>query len=276
MPFIDRVDAGHRLACRLRHLRDDPVVVLGLPRGGVPVAYEVAADLGAPLDVILVRKLGVPFQPELAMGAIGEGGVRVLNEKVIAAAGVTANEFAAVEERERRELERRAARFRNGHVRTTVHGKTAVLVDDGMATGSTAFAACQVARRLGAIRVVLAVPVAPEVTVRIAEEVADEVVCLESPTPFFGVGEWYHDFSQVSDEEVVALLQRTASGPAGPTLPRACAIEDHATDCAVELDLGDALASHLVSARTPYQGRGRFETGSGSSRHGHECSVARS
>ena len=151
MPFIDRVDAGHRLACRLQHLRDDPVVVLGLPRGGVPVAYEVAADLGAPLDVILVRKLGVPFQPELAMGAIGEGGVRVLNEKVIAAAGVKANEFAAVEERERRELERRAARLRNGHVRTTVHGKTAVLVDDGMATGSTAFAACQVARRLGAM-----------------------------------------------------------------------------------------------------------------------------
>jgi putative phosphoribosyl transferase len=154
--------------------------------------------------VILVRKLGVPFQPELAMGAIGEGGVRVLNEKVIAAAGVKANEFAAVEERERRELERRAARLRNGHVRTTVHGKTAVLVDDGMATGSTAFAACQVARRLGAVRVVLAVPVAPEVTVRIAEEVADEVVCLESPTPFFGVGEWYRDFSQVSDEEVMA------------------------------------------------------------------------
>ena len=170
---------------------------------------------------------------------------RVLNEKVIAAAGVKANEFAAVEERERRELERRAARLRNGHVRTTVHGKTAVLVDDGMATGSTAFAACQVARRLGAMRVVLAVPVAPEVTVRIAEEVADEVVCLESPTPFFGVGEWYRDFSQVSDEEVVALLQRTESGPAGPTLPRACATEDHATDCAANSN--SAARSHRTS-----------------------------
>ena len=267
MPFIDRVDAGHRLACRLRHFRDDPVVVLGLPRGGVPVAYEVAADLGAPLDVILVRKLGVPFQPELAMGAIGEGGVRVLNEDVINAAAVTADEFAAVEDRERRELERRAARYRNGRVRTTMQGKTALVVDDGMATGSTAFAACQVARELGANRVVLAVPVAPATTVRIAEEVADEIVCLESPTPFFGVGLWYHDFSQVSDEEVVALLQRAASGPARPQLPRAFAIEDHAADCAVELDLGDALVLGDLVVPKNAVGVVVFAHGSGSSRH---------
>ena len=207
MPFIDRVDAGRRLAARLRHLRSDLVVVLGLPRGGVPVVYEVAADLAAPLDVILVRKLGVPFQPELAIGAIGEGGVRVLNDEVIRAAGVTTDELATVEQRERLELELRALRFRNGALRTSLRGKTAVLVDDGMATGSTALAACRVARHLGAERVVLAVPVAPEVTVRIAEGTADEVVCLESPSPFFGVGEWYHDFSQVPDEEVVDLLQ---------------------------------------------------------------------
>ena len=161
MVFADRVDAGRRLAARLGHLRGEPVVVLGLPRGGVPVAFEVAAALGAPLDVIVVRKLGVPFQPELGMGAIGEDGARIINDEIVRLAGVTDRQLAEVESRERAELERRALRFRGDRPRVPLEGRIAVVVDDGIATGSTARAACQVARAHGAARVVLAVPVAP-------------------------------------------------------------------------------------------------------------------
>ncbi|HUI03436.1 MAG TPA: phosphoribosyltransferase family protein, partial [Acidimicrobiales bacterium] len=157
--FRDRVEAGQLLAELLKErLADDDVVVLGLPRGGVPVAFEVARALDAPLDVIVVRKLGVPFQPELAMGAIGEAGVRVLNLDVLSMAGVDDAELTAVEDRERAELERRAARFRQGRPMTSLVGRTAVVVDDGIATGSTARAACQVARAHGAARIHLAVP----------------------------------------------------------------------------------------------------------------------
>jgi len=142
MTFIDRVDAGRRLAARLQHLRDDRVVVLGLPRGGVPVAYEVARALDAPLDVVVVRKLGVPRQPELGMGAIGEDGVRIINEEVIRLTGVSQSDLADVEVSERVELERRARRFRSDRPRTALKGRTVVVVDDGIATGSTARAAC--------------------------------------------------------------------------------------------------------------------------------------
>src|SRR5690606_13759866 len=142
MFFADRVDAGRRLASRLQHLRDESVVVLGLPRGGVPVASEVARALDAPLDVIVVRKLGVPFQPELGMGAIGEDGVRIIIDEIVRMAGVSISELAAVETRERAELERRAQRFRGGRPRAALAGRTAVIVDDGIATGSTARAAC--------------------------------------------------------------------------------------------------------------------------------------
>ena len=159
--FRDRAAAGRRLAERLGYLADEDVVVLGLPRGGVPVAFEVAAALQAPLDVIVVRKLGVPYQPELAMGAIGEDGVLVLNDEVVAIAGVAEAELAALERSERAGLERLAMRFRDGRARAPLAGRTAVVVDDGIATGSTARAACQVARAHGAARVVLAVPVAP-------------------------------------------------------------------------------------------------------------------
>ena len=159
MSFLDRTDAGRRLAQRTLHLRGENVVVLGLPRGGVPVAAEVARALRAPLDVIVVRKLGVPVQPELGMGAIGEGGVRIINPEVVAIAHVTDAEIAAVERRERAELERRARRFRGERRRTPLTGRTAIIIDDGIATGSTARAACQVARAQGAARVVLAVPV---------------------------------------------------------------------------------------------------------------------
>jgi len=210
MTFIDRVDAGRRLAARLQHLRGDQVVVLGLPRGGVPVAYEVAKALDAPLDVIVVRKLGVPLQPELGMGAIGEGGVRIINEEVMRLAGVSDGELAEVEARERAELERRARRFRGDRPRTALEGRTVVVVDDGIATGSTARAACQVAHAQGAARVVLAVPIAPPGWEAGLGAGADEFVCLDTPEPFFAIGQFYADFDQTSDEEVIACLERAA------------------------------------------------------------------
>jgi putative phosphoribosyl transferase len=213
MPFLDRSDAGRRLAGRMLHLRNEDVVVLGLPRGGIPVAAEVARALGAPLDVIVVRKLGVPVQPELGMGAIGEGDVRVINPEVVEIARVTEDEIAAVEVRERAELERRARRFRGERPRTPLAGRTAIVIDDGIATGSTARAACQVARAQGAQRVVLAVPVAPPSACTALAADADEVICLETPEHFLAIGEWYQDFSQTSDDEVVSLLSRAASEP---------------------------------------------------------------
>lgn len=213
MGFVDRVDAGRRLAARLGHLAHEPVVVLGLPRGGVPVAFEVAEALRAPLDVIVVRKLGVPFQPELGMGAIGEDGVRVVNEAIVRSARVSEAGLAEVEARERAELERRARRFRGHRPRVPLDGKTAVIVDDGIATGSTARAACQVARAHGAARVVLAVPVAPPGwTSRFADE-ADELVAVETPAAFYAIGQAYDDFSQTRDEEVVDYLERARRGP---------------------------------------------------------------
>src|SRR6266566_7393614 len=219
--FMDRTDAGQALARSLEHLRGTDVVVLGLPRGGVPVAFEVARALRAPLDVIVVRKLGVPVQPELGMGAIGEGGVRIINPEVVAIAHVTDAEIAAVERRERAELDRRARRFRGDRPRTPLAGRTAVIIDDGIATGSTARAACQVARAQGAARVVLAVPVAPPSACAALAADADEVICLETPGHFLAIGEWYQDFSQTSDREVVSLLQRAAAerGSAGAAAP---------------------------------------------------------
>ena len=206
MMFDDRVDAGRRLGARLRHLRDEPVVVLGLPRGGVPVAAEVARALGAPLDVIVVRKLGVPFQPELGMGAVGEDGVRVINPEIVRAAGVSADELAAAEARERAEVARRARRYRGQRPRTALAGRVAVIVDDGVATGSTARAACQIARALGAARVVLAVPVAPLGWQHRIGVDADEMISVVTPTPFHGIGQFYANFSQTTDDEVVARL----------------------------------------------------------------------
>jgi putative phosphoribosyl transferase len=215
MQFADRTEAGQRLADRLLHLRGQPVVALGLPRGGAPVAAEVARAVGAPLDVIVVRKLGVPFQPELAMGAVGEDGVRVIDAEVVRLARVSAEELAAIEARERAEVDRRARSYRAGRNRVPLAGRIAVLVDDGIATGATARAACQVARALGAARVVLAVPVAPpDWQYRIGSD-ADEMVCVATPTPFFAIGEFYDDFSQTSDEAVVACLTQQAGATRG-------------------------------------------------------------
>lgn len=205
--FVDRADAGARLGRRLQHLRGGDVVVLGLPRGGVRVAAEVAAALDAPLDVIVVRKLGVPSQPELAMGAIGDGGVRILLPETVRRAGVTPDALAAVERRERAELRRRTERFRGDRTRVPLAGRIAVVIDDGIATGSTARAACQVVRAQGAARVVLAVPVAPFGWVRGMRDVADELIALITPGSLRAIGMWYSDFSQSSDEEVVACLK---------------------------------------------------------------------
>lgn len=210
-PFADRAEAGRLLAERLRDHRiseEGPdVVVLGLPRGGVPVAYEVARALGAPLDVLVVRKLGVPSQPELAFGAIGEGGVRVLNDQVVRRAGVSAAAMAAVEEAELAELHRRVHRYRGGRPAVPITGTTVIIVDDGFATGATARAAALVARAGGAARVVLAAPIGAPDTVAALREVADEVVCLGAPVGFIAVGQGYRTFDQTSDEQVCALLE---------------------------------------------------------------------
>ncbi len=209
--FRDRTDAGQRLARELSQLRGTDAVVLGLPRGGVPVAYEVARALDAPLDVIVVRKLGVPFQPELAMGAIGERDVRVMNDDIIRRGEITDTEIVEVERRERADLDTQARRFRAGRDGADLAGRTAVIVDDGVATGSTARAACQVARLLGAARVILAVPVGAPDSLAALADVCDEVICLYAPDFFMAVGTWYEDFRHVSDAEVASLLDRAAA-----------------------------------------------------------------
>jgi putative phosphoribosyl transferase len=235
MRFRDRADAGRGLAERLRRCRlEEPIVVVGLPRGGVPVAAEVARALGAPLDVLVVRKLGCPWQPELAMGAIGEGDVIVLNPGLIAAAGLGAEAVREVVRRERVELERRVRRYRGGRPPAPVEGRTVVLVDDGLATGSTARAAIRVLRGRGARRVVLAVPVAPPHAVQELRELADEVVAVETPEPFLAIGQFYADFSQTSDEEVARLLAAPGAAPALTGVPA----DDPAWACDITVGSG--------------------------------------
>jgi predicted phosphoribosyltransferase len=209
VPFANRDAAGVALATvLLEHpeLVSGTPVVVALPRGGVPVAAPIARALDAPLDVIIVRKLGVPGHAELAMGAIGEGGVRVLEHEVITAAHVTAAQLAAVEDREELELTRRADLLRSGRSSVPLGGRRVLLVDDGLATGSTARAAIRVARAAGASSVVLAAPVAPPATVTELAQVADAVVCVVTPTPFAAIGQWYRDFSATTDSEVVRIL----------------------------------------------------------------------
>ena len=208
MRFHDRTDAGEQLAARLTRARvgADPIV-LGLPRGGVVVAAPVARELRAPLDVLVIRKLGSPSNAEYAVGAIGEGGVRVVDAKGLRGIGVTERSLAAIEREELRELERRTALYRAGRPPLDLTGKTAVLVDDGVATGATARAACLVSRAVGARRTVLAVPVAPRDWTDNLADVADELIALTTPSPFFAVGQWYDRFAQTSDEEVLTILR---------------------------------------------------------------------
>ena len=207
--YRDRADAARRLARRLESYAGRPDVrVLGLPRGGVPVAFELARALDAPLDVFLVRKLGVPGHEELAMGAIATGGVRFVNEEVVAAAGVSEEEIEAVAKREREELERRERLHRGDRPPLDVAGGTAILVDDGLATGSTMRAAVEALRRQRAERIVVAVPVGSRAAVAALEPEVDEIVCPSAPEPFVAISLWYEVFSQVTDEEVGELLER--------------------------------------------------------------------
>ena len=206
--FRDRAEAGRLLGERLAgYAGRDDVVVLGLPRGGVPVAAEVARALVAPLDVFLVRKLGVPGREELAFGAIASGGARVLNRDVVSSLGIDDSTIEEVAAREQTELERRAEAYRGTAEPPQVEGRVAVLVDDGLATGARMRAAVEAVRRLGPSRVVVAVPAAARQTCADLERDVDEVVCLLTPEPFFAVGMWYADFSETSDEEVRALLR---------------------------------------------------------------------
>lgn len=208
--YANRREAGVDLAARLSALRErDDVVVLGLPRGGVPVAYEVAVALGAPLDVFVVRKLGVPGHAELAMGAIASGGVRVMNDDVLAWYSVPETAIEQVARAEGLELERREQEYRSGQPLVSVGGRIVVLVDDGVATGSTMKAAVQAVRALAPARIVVAVPVGAVDTCRALAATADEVVCARTPEPFSAVGLWYRDFSQTTDEEVRELLEQS-------------------------------------------------------------------
>jgi putative phosphoribosyl transferase len=264
--FRDRSDAGRCLGQRLLPLAADDVVILGLPRGGVPVAAEVAHALGAPLDVIVVRKIGVPFQPEVAMGAIGEGEVRIVNPSVVQATTVTPEEFGVVEQRERSEVEHRARLFRKGRSRLDLSGKTAVIVDDGIATGSTARAACQVARAQGATRVILAVPVAPVGWEGRMGSAADGYIAAVTPEPFYAVGQFYEDFSQTTDEEVSALLMRERTSEAAD-LPIAVGADPPPRDEDITIEAGKArIVGHLM-VPWPALGVVIFAHGSGSGRH---------
>jgi putative phosphoribosyl transferase len=207
-PYDDRRHAGIVLAQRLKHFKGrNDVVVLALPRGGVPVAHEVARALDAPLDVFLVRKLGVPGHRELAMGAIASGGVRVLNEDVVAAYRLPEAAIDAVAREEQAELIRRERTYRNGRAPVDLRGRVVLLIDDGLATGATMKAAVEAVRAHKPARIVVAVPVGSPDTCREFADVADEIVCARAPEYFAAVGQWYHDFSQTSDEQVRELLQ---------------------------------------------------------------------
>ena len=221
--FVDRVEAGQHLAARLADLNGLDVVVLGLPRGGVPVAAEVARALRAPLDIVLVRKIGVPYQRELAMGAIGEGGVRVIDGSIVGAAGVTDEELEAVERGERMELERRARVYRGSRPPVALSGRVAVVVDDGIATGATASVACRIARARGARRVVFAAPVGARSSVERLRADGYEVVCVATPRDLGAIGELYEDFRQTSDHEVCALLDAATSWRSGLVAVRTAA-----------------------------------------------------
>ena len=210
-PFADRSEAGRLLGERLSDLRGEDAVVLGLPRGGVPVAAEVAHALDAPLDVFVVRKLGAPGRPELAMGAIATGGVQVRNEGVVQQLGISAEAIDEVAADELRELRRREREYRGDRPPPELSGRVVLLVDDGLATGSTMLAAVQAVRQLGPRRLVVAVPVGARQSCDAVAEVADEVVCLRAPQDFMAVGFHYEDFSQTSDDEVREALEGAGS-----------------------------------------------------------------
>jgi putative phosphoribosyl transferase len=209
-PFADRREAGQELATRLKSYRGQNLVVLALPRGGVPVAFEIAEFLDAPLDIFVVRKLGMPGYPEYAMGAIASGGVRVLSEDVVRAYRIPDSAIEAVAAKELTELERREREYRDGRPLTTLRDRVVVLVDDGLATGSTMRAAVQAVRAYAPAKVVVAVPVGAPSTCAEFMDIADDTICARTPDPFSAVGLWYRDFSETTDEEVRTLLREHA------------------------------------------------------------------
>lgn len=213
--FKDRRDAGKRLAEELKDYTNieerNNLIVLALPRGGVPVAYEVAKEFEAPLDIFLVRKLGLPGHEELAMGAIASGGVRVLNDDVVGALDIPKEVVDSVAEREHQELERRERAYRGDRPRPDLENKTVVLVDDGLATGASMRAAVQGVRTQNPRRIIIAVPTAAPETCEGFEEIVDTIVCASTPQPFFGVGAWYEDFTQTTDDEVRELLRKAST-----------------------------------------------------------------
>lgn len=258
--LADRQEAGRLLARRLQAYAGDPqAVVLGLPRGGVVVAFEVARALDLPLDVFMVRKLGVPGQEELAAGAIASGGVRVLNDDVIGALGLSDGQIEAVTSRERLRLDERERLYRGHAQPLDVRGKTVILVDDGLATGASMRTAVRALRERHPGLIVVAVPVAPEDTCRTLRKEADDVVCPFTPAPFYSIGSWYHDFSQTSDEEVIALLEEARGWGAG-------AASDELTEREIEMPLDDIMLKGTLCLPAKTSALVLFVHGSGSSR----------
>jgi len=214
MTFLNRAEAGQKLAKLLiEYTGQRDVVVLAIPRGGVPVAFQVAKELEVPLDVFVVRKLGVPGREELAFGAIASGGMRYLDREIVEAAQIPEAEIESIAERERRELERRESAYRGRRAPLSVEGQTVILVDDGIATGASMEVAIMAVRRMKPARIVVATPVAPVSTCNRLRREVDDVVCVHRPVSFFAIGEFYEDFSQVSDEEVKELVRRETRGP---------------------------------------------------------------
>jgi putative phosphoribosyl transferase len=259
--FRNRADAGRALAAALEPYAKRHPIVLGVPRGGVVVAFEVARRLGAPLDVVLVRKLGVPYQPELGFGAIGEGGVQILDRSMIGRAGVSQEDVRAVTAREQVELERRIGAYRGDRPPVDIAGHTVIIVDDGIATGVSIRAAAQVVRARGAAWVVIAAPVAPPTSVTRLFEEADDVVVVEEPVHMMAIGAWYDDFRQVEDAEVTELLARSADEAHHHARPGSCRAAE------VEIPIERHLFEGELHVPDGATGVVAFAHGSGSSRH---------
>ena len=264
--FQDRHDAGRRLAALLEHLRGERPLVVGIPRGGVPVAAEVASALGAPLDVAVVRKIGAPQNPEFAIGALAEGGVHVLSEQIVRSLGLSDAELETLMARVDRELGERVRRYRGAREPAELTGRTVILVDDGLATGSTALAAVRSLRKRGAARVILAVPVGAPESLAVLRAEADEVVCVEAPADLWAVGYWYEDFRPTSDEEVAALLDEHEHLPSDIENSRAHHREAPVTH-QVNIPVGSQLSlDGELAVPSRAQGIVAFVHGSGSSR----------
>lgn len=267
--FRDRVDGGRQLAAHLISYRDVSPLVLGLPRGGVPVAYEVAKELGAPLDVCVVRKIGAPIQPELGIGAVAEDGAVYVDRNAKAMVGVSDEELAELVALKKREVEERVRRFRRGAPPLDVRGKTVIVVDDGIATGGTARAALQTLRARGAGRIVLAVPVAASESIEELASVADEIVCPYPEEVFFAVGLWYDDFTATTDDDVVALLERARAELERhePQQRRRSERVRVRIDRDVEIPIGEETLQGRLTIPPGARGLVLFAHGSGSSRH---------